>query len=563
MKPRGLRFLLPLLLLALFYGGYVVTPLAALLESSLSADGGGAWERWRALFDPSNAAAMEAVRNSVGVSLASVVLSAVVGTLLAFAFTHCEFPGRRVLARLAVLPVAMPPLVGVIAFLFVFGEGGVLPRLAHAVAGIPPEAVALEGLPAVVAVHVYSFFVIFLLFVSGALARLDASALEAAASLGAGPGRTFVRIVLPSLRPALAGAALLTFMASMASFTAPMVFAGDRRFMTLQITVAKTNGDMPSAAAMALALALVSAAFFLLLRSSGGGPAPRTKGVVRPGRLALPRAVRTALAAAAVIAVGLCLLPVLMLLVISFAREGSWTTQLLPGEYTVENYRRLFGDPAVFEPLGNSLLMSAMALAGALVVGVTAAYMVVKGPLRRWRGSADAALTLPYAIPGTVLAVALILAFSTPGIFGGGAVLVGTFAILPLAYLLRTYPLLLRSTAAALDAVDDSLLEAAESLGAGEWRRFRTVVLPLVAGGIAAGATLVLIASLGEFVASILLYTYASRPVSVEILSQLRAFNFGGAAAYAVILLGVMLLLVSAGARAERTAAGGLGPFSG
>jgi iron(III) transport system permease protein len=207
--------------------------------------------------------------------------------------------------------------------------------------------------------------------------------------------------------------------------------------------------------------------------------------------------------------------------------------------------------------------MSAMALAGALAVGVTAAYMLVKGPLRRWRGSADAALTLPYAIPGTVLAVALILAFSTPGVFGGGAVLVGTFAILPLAYLVRTYPLLLRSTAAALDAVDDSLLEAAESLGAGEWRRFRTVVLPLVAGGIAAGATLVLIATLGEFVASILLYTYASRPVSVEILSQLRAFNFGGAAAYAVILLGVMVALVSAGARAERTAAGGLGPFSG
>ncbi|MGB5873439.1 MAG: ABC transporter permease subunit, partial [Bacteroidota bacterium] len=153
-------------------------------------------------------------------------------------------------------------------------------------------------------------------------------------------------------------------------------------------------------------------------------------------------------------------------------------------------------------------------------------------------------LTLPYAIPGTVVAISLILAFNTPSIITGNAVLVGTFWLLPLAYVLRTYPLVVRSTAAAFDQVEDSLLEAGRSSGAGPWRIFRKIVLPLVLPGIVSGSLLAMIAALGEFVSSILLYAYPSRPISVEILSQLRSLHFGSAAAYCVILLIIILFLI-------------------
>lgn len=562
---RRLPTLLPLLLLAILYAGYVLGPLAALLSESLRTGGGWTLERYTALVDPRNSAALEAVANSVGVSVASVFLSAPIGILLALAFTQCEFPGRSALARLALLPVALPPLVGVIAFMLVFGESGMLPRALRVLFGPAAPVPVLDGIPAVVAVHVYSFFVYSYLFVSSALARVDASTLEAATSLGAGPGRTFARVVLPSLRPALAGASLLTFMASMASFTAPLLFAGDRRFMTLQITIAKTNGDLPGAAAMSFALAAVSAVFFLLLRSTGAAETAgvRTKGVARPGRLPLSRAARLGLALFAWLFVALCMAPPAVILLVSFAREGSWTTQLLPAAVTMDHYLRLFTDASAFEPLRNSAVMSVLALAAVLPAGVGAAWMLVKGPLRRWRGALDAALTLPYAVPGTVTAVALILAFTLPSAAAGGTILVGTFWILPLAYAVRTYPLMIRSVSAALSSVDDSLLEAAGSLGAGPWRTFRRVVAPLVAPAVASGAVLVLLASLGEFVSSVLLYTYDSRPASVEIFSRLRAYDLGGAAALSVLLMAAMLVLVAAGSRLDRSGDGRIGPFSG
>jgi iron(III) transport system permease protein len=111
-----------------------------------------------------------------------------------------------------------------------------------------------------------------------------------------------------------------------------------------------------------------------------------------------------------------------------------------------------------------------------------------------------------------------------------------------------------RSATSALALLDPSLPEAGEILGAGPWRRWRRIILPSILPGITVGALFVVITALGEFVSSILLYTYASRPVSVEILAQLRNFNFGAAAAYCVLLLGVILLFVSvSGKISDRT----------
>jgi ABC-type Fe3+ transport system permease subunit len=87
-------------------------------------------------------------------------------------------------------------------------------------------------------------------------------------------------------------------------------------------------------------------------------------------------------------------------------------------------------------------------------------------------------------------------------------------------------------------------VEAGESFGAGPWQRFRRIALPLILPGIVSGALLAVISALGEFVSSILLYTYSSRPISIEILSQLRTFNFGAAAAYCVLLLVLILAIV-------------------
>jgi iron(III) transport system permease protein len=543
MKRHRVMLWAVMVFLAIVVAVVVLYPLAVMLAGAFHKDGELSLARMREAVDLSNSANAEALWNSVAVSLLSVVLGLFLGGFLAFVFTQWRFRGSGLLSRLAVLPLALPPLVGVIAFLFVFGESGMLPRILQKIFSSAHVPFYLDGWWAIVVIHVYSFHVYFFLLISNALRQVDGSQLEAASSLGSSQLRTWWHIVLPALRPAIGGASVLTFMASMASFSAPLLFGGEQRFLTTQIYNSKLNGDIDLAAARSAFLLLVSVGFFVLFASMRRSVATRTKGAQRSPRFSLPAGLRGGAIALAVLLVVLELLPVVAIVVISFVREGSWTWQIFPTDFTFENYARLFVDTRIFEPIEHSLLMTLLAVAAAVIVGVAGASLLVKGGLRRSRTLVDVVLTMSFAIPGTVVAIGLIAAFNRPTILTANTILVGTFWILPLAYFIRNYPLVIRSTASVLDTFDDTLLEAGESFGAGVFRRMRVIVLPLILPGILSGALLVAIASLGEFVSSILLYTYASRPIALEILAQLRGYNFGAASAYSVFLLVIILFL--------------------
>jgi iron(III) transport system permease protein len=215
--------LLPALAIAALLAWLVGYPLLMTLIEALG--GPGAWslhgfaefvhrqDEWLALW------------RSLWISAASVLLSALVGVPLAFLFERADFPGRRILGAIVALPVALPPLVGVIAFLFLYGESGFASRAVQALLRLREPPWRLAGPGAILLVHAYSMYVYFYLFTRAGLARLDAALLEAAASLGASRWRTLFQVTLPLLRPALAGAALLTFMTALASFSAPYLFA--------------------------------------------------------------------------------------------------------------------------------------------------------------------------------------------------------------------------------------------------------------------------------------------------------------------------------------------------
>ena len=162
-----------------------------------------------------------------------MVLAAAIGVPLAFLFARYEFPAAGSSARLVALPAVLPPLVGVIAFLFLYGETVRLARWSSALARAGASRRGGSGRrrdPA--GPRLLDVRLLLPASRAPALAGLDASLLEAAASLGAGRWRTFRRVVLPLLRPALGGAALLTFMTSLASFSAPYIFGGGFRVMT-------------------------------------------------------------------------------------------------------------------------------------------------------------------------------------------------------------------------------------------------------------------------------------------------------------------------------------------
>jgi len=494
----------------------------------------------------------QALWASCWLSLASVVLSGAIGIPLALLFERVSFPGRRVLGALVALPAVLPPLVGVVAFLFLYGETGFVGRAVQALLGLEDPPWRLAGPGAILLVHAYSMYVYFYLFCRAALARLDGAMLEAASALGAGRWRTLTRVVLPHLRPAIAGAALLTFMTSLASFSAPYIFGGGYRVMTTQIVATRLNGDDRLAMVETTALTLLAlAALFLARRADPGGSlAAVGKGAAPSLARAGSRSARLAIATAACLVALVLLLPHLTLLLVSFVPSGTWTTETWPPVLAASNYGTLLSEPERFRPLLNSLWMASAATVAAVAVALGAGMLVARDRVRAGR-AIEALLGLPWAVPGTVFAIALAALLSVHAPSALRLVLVGTVWILPLAYLVRNLPIAGRAVLAGVRQLDPALEEAAACLGAGRWRTLRRVLLPGLAPALAAGATLAFVTALGDFVTSILLYTYDTRPISLEILGSLRQGDVGVAAAYGVLLMLASGAVFALGARQE------------
>ncbi len=230
------------------------------------------------------------------------------------------------------------------------------------------------------------------------------------------------------------------------------------------------------------------------------------------------------------------LLPHLTLVVVSFVPFGTWTTQIVPPEYSFSNYSQLIQEPERLRPLVNSLWMAAAATIGALGLALWAGRNIVQRKAVLGR-VIDRLLNVPWAVPGTVLAIALATTFSVSAPWVGRWILVGTVLILPLAYLIRNIPIAAGSVIAWFRQLDPALDEAAGSLGAGRLRTLGRITIPLLKPALLAGGALAFVTAVGDFVTSIVLYTFNTRPISIEILAALRDVDFGVAALFVVILM--------------------------
>jgi len=516
---------------------YVVLPMFATLFSSLE-DGGEAYEAFGA-----GGTAWTALLLSVGISLASVVLAGIVGSGLAVLLSRFDFPGRRVLRVVALLPMALPPLIGALSFYYLYGASGIVPRFMESVTGIMASTFSADGVAGVLLVHTMTMYPYFYLAVSAGLAGSDASLEEAAMNLGANRVTMWRQVLMPMLTPALVSGALLTFMVSMASFTAPQFY--NVNTLTMRIVAAKTSGDYPLAAAQSTVLSLVSIAFLLLMRWYQGRRSTRSASKGTPQALksvqgTLPR---TLAAVGSVAVVAVLAAPVVTIILLAFTVDGTWTTQILPPQYTVANFVTIFSDPVSLRPLLVSSQMSGLAMLASILVGVLTAWVVA-----RWKGRGagwlDVMIMLPWALPGTVVGINIVTAFASPTPFNLGQVFVGSLWILPLAYFIRFVPLVFRNAAASLAQIDPSVEEAAQNLGAGPLRTLRLVTLPLMTRGVIAGALMAFVQGFGEYVASVVVYPARFAPLSVEIYNRQYANEIGSAFAYGALQMFAILIVL-------------------
>jgi len=494
-----------------------------------------------------------AIVNSVVLSVLSVLCAGVVGGGAAILHDRLRFPGRPLLLLAAVLPLALPPLVGVMAFGRLVGHGGLIPRWLGELTGESPTRFVLADWPGILIVHTYSFSVYFFVMTRAGLSQLDHAAELAARSLGASLWQRWRRVTLPSLLPHLVAAALLTFMVAMGSYSAPRYMTSGKPYLpilTVEIAYRYESGDATAAAVLASVLAAVCLAVLVAMRLSTGQGGARagqgTKGEAgemlarRPGR-----PVAAVLTAASILYLLLMALPLATIAMTALADTKAWNAaaSILPPEYTLANFSGVFARRGAFmHPALVSLLAASASMLLNIAMALASAWIILRGA-RALRLLVDAGSMLPLALPGTVVAINLLLAYgSGRSLWTFGWSLRGTFTVLVLVYFVRQIPLALRPVSAAMARLSPQHEAAARSLGAGPALTFRRVVLPQLWPGIMAAGLICFVSGLGEFVASVLAQSTRWRPISIEIASALGdSEGAGPASAYAALLMALTI----------------------
>lgn len=476
--------------------------------------------------------------NSIVLGLLTVVVSGLVGTLLAFLVHFWEMPGRVLLDKILLIPMMLPGLIIVFAFIQLYGESGIVTQFIKLLLGLEEVPWHFAGLSGILIVHAFTQYVYFYLNVSIAIRQIDNSVLEAARNMGASKGTILKTILIPFLMPAFIASSIVTFMSGIGSFSAPSLIGGGYRVMTVQILMSKANNYM-AVAAMQVVLLSVTSMLFLWLMKTYERRMDYTSSV-RAARFYPVAVKRSWYKALQYGALGcLCLLilaPVLMIVVGSFVKPGAWMVEIFPSEFSWENYLQIFTKTRTFAPFKNSILMALAAGVLTLFIGIPASALIVKSKSRS-KPLIEFLVMLPWTMPASAIAINTINAYNKPSVFSFNQILVGSFLLLPIAYFVSSIPLMVRTLNVAFHHLSDTHMEASKSLGAGGLRTFQKVVVPIIMPGIAAGFLLVFIRSIGEYTMSVFLYTVSNKPISIAMVNAIFEYDIGLAMAYGALLV--------------------------
>jgi iron(III) transport system permease protein len=550
-----------LILLVVFAGFVAVLPVAQLLLAGLAP--GGALD----LSVMSEAWSREATRRAfwrtLVVALGGTAISLVLGAGFALVVTLSDVRGRTALIFGFMLPLMIAPQVTALAWIQAMGPASALLKLAGLAPppGTPHPLYGAGGIILVLGLH---HAPLVFLAVRAGLRSLPRELIEAASASGASPFFAIRTVVLPLMAPALTAGAGLAFVSSIGNFGIP-AFLGIPAGYTVLVTLIyqRLSGFgprvLPEVAAIAVVLALLAAIGLLaqLRRLRRDDARTTTLSVAATpwplGRARMPVEVALWSFLGLVVAV-----PLLALIATSLVKAHG--VPLSAETATLTHYAYvLFEHAATRRAFANSFILAGLA---ALVLMIVAVPLAVLADWRRSRiaNVLSVVAEFPYALPGVVLAIGIILAFLKP-LPVIGISLYNTAWIILIAYLARFLTLAWRPVAAGLAQVDRGLDEAAQAAGAGFAFRLRTIAYPLLAPAMAAGGILVFLTAFNELTVSALLWSSGRETLGVVVFSLEQTGESTAAASVAVLSVAATLALMALGSAFARRLPPGVLPW--
>lgn len=565
--PFGRRFpgigAEPLILVAL--GLYVavicVWPLARLL-ATIFAD--GLWEGIAFLSEVwSSRSARRATWNTLEASFLATIVSVLLGVFMALIVALTDVRYKALLVFLLLLPLLIPPQISALAWLAMIGPQSPL-WMIPGVETLRPSRNPLMGRDGIVLVMGLEHAPMVFLAVRAALRALPADLIDAARAAGSRPMGALVRVVLPLMLPAITAGAALAFVSAIGNFGVPALLGIPGRYPMLSTLIyQRLSGFGPSALPEVAALALILAGMAVI------GIAAQTMILRRHtaalnqvgsmhGGFALGRWFWPVTLTVWSLMVLIAVMPLIALL--TSALVPSVGMRLTLETLTFKNLIDvLMGSGSTQRAFLNSLFLAGAAAAITVCVCAPLAWLMVarRSRLAQWLNvAADA----PYVLPGIVLSIAVIIVLLPPLPILGIS-LYNTIWILLFAYLARFLALALRPVVAAMAQIDKAGEEAAQMAGARPLFRLRTIVLPLLAPALGAGAILVFLGAFSELTVSALLWSRGSETVGVVIFSLYDEGNSTAAAAVSVWVLAVIFGLALAASALGRRLPEGVLPW--
>ena len=460
-------------------------------------------------------------------SVAATVITLVIGVPLAYVYNMYYIKGRGFLQIIIILCSMSAPFIGAYSWILLLGNSGIIRKAIKSLLGITlPSIYGFNGILLVLSLQL---FPLVFLYVSGAMKNIDNSLLEASENMGCKGVMRFFKVILPLCMPTILAATLLVFMRAFADFGTPLLIGQGYRTFPVEIYNAffseTAGGDYGFACATAVIAILITTVVFLVQKRTSNRFS-FTMNALHPierKKAKGPFSVLIHIFAYGV--VGVAFLPQIYILYESFRKTSG--KAFVPG-YSLESYRSAF--QVAGSAIKNTFVIGLSALAVIILLAVLVAYLVV-----RRRSTAnnviDIMSMLPYIIPGSVVGIALIMAFNQKPL-----ILTGTMIIMVIALVIRRLPYTIRSSVATLQQIPITVEEAAISLGASKAKTFFLITVPMMANGIISGAILSWVTIITELSTAICLYTVRTQTLTLAIYVYVSRGNDGIAAALATIL---------------------------
>jgi iron(III) transport system permease protein len=470
--------------------------------------------------------AWEALANTLWLCLGTTTLALLLGAPLAWLTTRTDLPGRRFFRATLTIPYIIPPYIAAVAWINLANpQVGFLNRL------LGEGTINIYSLGGLTWVMALSFYPYVYLTVRAALESADPSLEDAARMSGAGTWRVLRDISLPLVRPAMVASGGLVFLVTASAFGAPAIIgnAAQLHFLSTRIVDALDSGLGGIAAAASLSCLLFAFALVpLFLRTRQH--AVLSGKAARPTLVRLGAARRPLFAAALLFVLSAVFLPCAAVAATAFMRVAG---DLSPSNFTTDNLRVLLR-PDNLDAFWTSLGLGAAAATIAVLFGGLIAWLQGKTKVRGRHGL-GALLAIPLATPGTVLALGLILVWTTP------IRLVDTIWILLIAYVVRYAALAARAIGEGLGTIDDALPEAARMSGARGLFLLRTIWVPLALPSIVAGWFLVFMPTFSELTMSVLLVSGETDTIGRRLFHLLEYESPMEASVLATVVLALVI----------------------